>query len=67
MSCKSFIEEYDRLNDEQRGILFNLYMSGFNRDGHVWVTYGDVEEAIAKLIIAERKRHGSNESENGND
>lgn len=62
MSCKLFIDTYDTLNDEQKEILYNLYMNGINRDGHSWVTYGNVEEAVAKLIIAERKRmEGKNE------
>lgn len=55
MSCKKFIDIYDTLTGEQKEILFNLYMTGENHDGHSWVTYGNVEEAVAKLIIAERK------------
>lgn len=61
MSCKKFIDIYDTLNGEQKGILFNLYLTGENHDGHSWVTYGNVEEAVAKLIIAERKRNGGAE------
>lgn len=56
MSCKLFLETYDTLNNEQKEILHNLYMTGENHDGHSWVTYGNVEEAVAKLIIAERKK-----------
>ena len=59
----NFIGIYDTLNDEQKGILFDLYMTGINHDGHSWVTYGNVEEAVAKLIIAERKRNGGADNE----
>ena len=63
MSCKLFIDTYDTLNDEQKEILYNLYMTGINQDGHSWVTYGDVEEAVAKMIIAERKKNGGVDNE----
>lgn len=58
MSSKLFIETYDTLNHEQKDILHELYMTGENHDGHVWVTYGDVEDAIAMLIIEDRKKNG---------
>lgn len=50
MSCKEYIECYEKMTDRQKDTMYDLYMSGVNYDGHVWVTYGEVERAVAKLL-----------------
>ena len=54
MSCKEYIEAHrDRMTQRQKDIMCDLYMSGVNHDGHVWVKYGDVEKAVAALFNPE--------------
>ena len=50
MSKKSYAEIYDKMSNKQKDAMANLYMSGINNDGHTWVTYGDVEEAVAIIV-----------------
>ncbi len=56
MSSKEYIKLYDSLTDNQRDIMADLWMTGINQDGHVYVTYDDVEKSIVSLIKEERKR-----------
>ena len=56
MSCKEYIEAHrNKMTLQQKDIMYDLYMSGVNRDGHVWVKYGDVEKAVAALFNLEAK------------
>jgi len=61
MSSKQYIEAHrEKMTKEQKDIMCDLYMSGINRDGHVWVKYGDVEDAVAAMFNLKK------EGENGN-
>ena len=50
MSKKSYAEIYDKMSNKQKDAMANLYMSGITNDGHTWVTYDDVEEAVAIIV-----------------
>lgn len=52
MSSKAYIEAHKQMTDEQRNAMWELWMSGTNRDGAVWVRYKDVEETVAELLGA---------------
>lgn len=49
MSSKRYVEVHDRLNDKQIKAIYKCWEQGVNRDGHVWVTWMDVEELVADL------------------
>lgn len=51
MSAREYIEAYRIMTDKERELMADLYMSGFNKDGHVWVTYGDVEKVVGQIIL----------------
>lgn len=34
----------------QKNAMYDLYMSGTNRDSHTWVTWGAVEDTVADLL-----------------
>ena len=51
MSRKEYIEAYEFMTEYEKGLMDRLYMSGINHDGHSWVTYGDVEEVVGKIIL----------------
>lgn len=53
MSAKEYIDVYDKMTDYEKDLMYDLYMTGINHDGHSWVTYGDVEKTVG-LIIKER-------------
>jgi hypothetical protein len=50
MSSVKYQKAYDRMTEEQKQIMANLYMKGINHDGHSWNTYGDIEDAVADLL-----------------
>ena len=39
------------MSEEEKELMGDLYMTGVNRDGHSWVTYGDVEKVVGKIIL----------------
>lgn len=51
MSCKDYLKAHDYMSEDQKDVIGELYMSGINRDGHTWVAFGDVEGAVAKLVV----------------
>ena len=53
MSAKEYIEAYEHMTDYEKKLMKDLWFKGVNRDGHAWVTYGDVEKVVG-LIIKER-------------
>lgn len=57
MSAKEYREAFNYMTDEEHELMENLYMSGINWDGHTWVTYGDVEKVVGKIILG-RVEHG---------
>lgn len=54
MSTQKYQDAYKYMNDAQKDTMYELFESGVNReDGHVWVKYTDVENAVADIIIAQ--------------
>lgn len=53
MSAKEYQEAYSQMSENEKAIMMDLCGSGRSMDGHLWVTYGDVERAVG-LIIKER-------------
>lgn len=51
MSCKEYVKAYNLMTDEERNLMNDLYMKGVNYDGHSWVTYGDVEKVVGKILL----------------
>lgn len=58
MSSERYLKIYESMNDRQKKIMNDLYMKGINNDGHSWNTYGDIEEAVAGLLEAEKPNVG---------
>lgn len=59
MSSKEYINVFEKyMNDSQRDAMSDLYMKGVNHDGHVWVTYSDVEEFVVELFRKNRHYKG---------
>lgn len=50
MSAKEFVEAYPLMTEKEKDLMYELWMSGINRDGHTWVTYGDVEKVVGQII-----------------
>lgn len=38
------------LTNDERNAICDCYMQGINRDGHVWVTWTDVERLVCDLM-----------------
>ena len=55
MSAKEYVEAFVKMTDLEKEIMFDLYMTGINRDGHVWVTFHDVERAVGLIILGRHK------------
>lgn len=51
MSCKEYVEAYKCMSEEEKELMSDLFMTGVNHDGHSWVTYGDVEKVVGKIIL----------------
>lgn len=49
MSAKEYVEVYPLMTDTEKKLMNDLYMTGINRDGHSWVTYGDVERVVGLM------------------
>lgn len=55
MSSDKYIKVAETMNDKQKNIMWNLFMSGKNfDDGRSWVTFQDAEDAVAEILMAER-------------
>ena len=52
MSAPEYIKAYKFMSEKQKDAMHDLYMTGINGEGHTWVTYTDVEKAVAKIIMA---------------
>lgn len=50
MSAKEYQEAYQFMTDKEKELMYDLFMSGINHDGHAWVTYGDVEKVVGQII-----------------
>lgn len=44
------------MTDEEKELMSDLYMTGVNKDGHSWVTYGDVERVVGTIILGRVKK-----------
>ena len=51
MSRKEYREAYAFMTEYEKKLMDMLYMLGVNHDGHTWVTYGDIEEVVGKIIL----------------
>ena len=51
MSRKEYQEAYAFMTEYEKKLMDMLYMLGVNHDGHTWVTYGDIEEVVGKIIL----------------
>ncbi len=51
MSARELIEAWPMMTEEEKNLMHDLYMTGVNRDGHSWVTYGDVERVVGQIIL----------------
>lgn len=38
------------LTEDEHNAIYDCYMQGINRDGHVWVTWTDVERLICDFV-----------------
>jgi len=54
MSSEAYQKLYDNMTDYQKDVVWDLWMKAVNHDGHAWVTFGQFEEAVVKLL-SERK------------
>lgn len=50
MSAKEYQEVYPHMTFKEQKLMYDLWMSGVNHDGHTWVTYGDVERVIGLIL-----------------
>lgn len=51
--------EYNKLNltSDEEHTIYKCYMQGVNRDGHVWVTWTDVQKMIVDLCDWKGRLH----------
>lgn len=52
MSVPEYIKAHKFMTEKQKDAMHDLYMAGINGDGCIWVTYSDVEKAVAKIILS---------------
>lgn len=52
MSAPEYIKTHKFMTEKQKDAMHDLYMTGINGDGHLWVAYSDVEKAVAKIILS---------------
>lgn len=57
MSDSEYIKYYKYMNDNQRDAMSDLWMTGLNLEGHVYVTYDNVEKTVAILIKEFTNQH----------
>ena len=55
MSAKEYRDAYSHMTDEEKDLMYDLYMSGENHDSHTWVTFGDVEKVVGLIILGRIK------------
>lgn len=59
MSAKEYIEAWDYMTVKEKRMMADLWNDGVNHDGHSWVTYGDVERVVGKIILGRVKGEDS--------
>lgn len=55
MSAKEYNDAWNYMTEEEKDLMGDLYMTGENHDCHSWVTYGDVEKVVGKIILGRVK------------
>ena len=55
MSAKEYQKAYFYMTDREKSIMGDLFMTGINRDGHCWVTFGNVEAVVGEIILGRTK------------
>lgn len=50
MSKEKYRLAHDRMNQQQRQAMSDLWMKAINHDGHAWVTFSQVEEAVGDFF-----------------
>lgn len=53
MSSDKYRSIWDKMTPRQRDVMWELWMQATNHDGHAWVTFGQVEDAVAELLSEE--------------
>lgn len=51
MSAQEYLDACKYITEKEHKLISDLYMSGINHDCHVWVTFGNVEKVIGKIIL----------------
>ena len=51
MSAKEYREAFNHMTDEEHELMWDLFMSCENHDCHTWVTFGNVERVVGKIIL----------------
>lgn len=61
MSAKRYQKALQFMTNKEKDLMTDLYMSGINCNGHIYVTFGDVEKVIRAIILGrlEDELHGS--------
>lgn len=44
-------KEYAFMTEEEKKLMSDLFMSGINYDGNLWVTYDDAKKVVNKIIL----------------
>ena len=52
MSVPEYLKAHNLMTEKQKDAMHDLYMKGINGDGCLWVTYADVERAVARIILS---------------
>ena len=55
MSAQEYLDACKYMTEEEHKLIWDLYMNGINHDCHVWVTFGNVERVIGKIILGRVK------------
>lgn len=50
MSAREYVEAYFHMTEDQRKIMYELWMSAVNHDGHAWVRETEVKIAMYDLF-----------------
>ncbi|MBR4414995.1 MAG: hypothetical protein IKS59_06780 [Aeriscardovia sp.] len=51
MSAQEYLDACKYITEEEHKLIWDLYMSGENHDCHTWVTFGNVERVVGKIIL----------------
>lgn len=57
MSAKEYQEAWEYMTEKEKDLMWELYMTGINKNGHSWVTYGDVEKTVGLIILGRASKN----------